>query len=84
MAGGSIDALIERCDARRQEFDLRVRDGAVLSREIAHRWRRQVHGLKHVPPVDHGTRHEAKSPMNIATAPLARARIVPIEIGVLR
>ena len=42
MAGGSIKTSVQRRDARRQELDLRMRDGAIFAAEIAHLERAQI------------------------------------------
>ena len=42
MAGGSIETAVQRRYPRRQQFDLRMRDGAIFAAEIAHLERSQI------------------------------------------
>src|SRR5204862_1265399 len=59
MAGGSIKTSVQRRDARRQELDLRMRDGAIFAAEIAHLERAQIMVLAQIEEASDLRRDEA-------------------------
>ena len=62
MAGGSVNALVERGNPRGEELDLRMADSAMLDTELAHPAARQILRLDEVEEGPLGLRHQGRAP----------------------
>src|SRR5437764_11895909 len=72
MAGSSIKTSVQRRDARRQELDLRMRDGAILAAEIAHLERAQIMVLAKIEEAFDLGRDEAYRAEDVGRRPRRR------------
>src|SRR5207248_2360536 len=72
MAGGSIKTAVQRRDARRQELDLCMRDGAILAAEIAHLERAQIMVLAQIEEASDLRRDEAHRAVDVGRRPRRR------------